>query len=387
MPIAPGESLPLGGACDPRFTPVRDAFVANFTERGDVGAAVTVAVGGRVVVDLWGGWADAARRRPWERDTLVNAFSVTKGLTTVCVLQLVGRGLLDLDARMARYWPEFARDGKETITLRQVLSHQAGLPAVRDPLPDGAMLDWDAMVRALERQTPWWDPGAMHGYHVNTFGYLVGEVVRRVSGTTVGSLLRAHVAEPLGADVHIGLPASEHHRVAEFLWPAYAPLPERPASGEDELMRWSAYWNPPGLSGAGWVNSAAWRAAEIPSTNGHATARGVARVYAALARGGAIDGVRILDRPVLDAAVCEQVSGHDRVLQRPSRFAVGFQLTQPERPLGPNPGGFGHFGTGGSLGFCDPDADVAFGYVMNDLGPRWQNPRNKALIDAVYASL
>jgi len=387
MSGVPAERLPLGGVCDARFAGVRDAFVANFTERGDVGAAVCVAVGGRVVVDLWGGWADVARSRAWERDTLVNAFSVSKGLATVCVLQLVGDGRLDLDARVARYWPAFAGAGKEEITVRQVLSHQAGLPAVRGPLPDGAMLDWSLMVQALERQAPWWTPGTGHGYHVNTFGYLVGEIVRRVAGATLGSLLRTRVAGPLGADVHIGLPSSEHHRVAEFLWPPYAPVPDRPAAGEDELMRWGAYWNPPGLSGAGWVNTAAWRSAELPSTNGHTTARGVARVYAALARGGAIEGVRILDPAVLEVAVREQVNGLDRVLQRPSRFAVGFQLTQPERPLGPHPGGFGHFGTGGSLGFCDPAADVAFGYVMNDLGPRWQNPRNRALIDAVYASL
>src|SRR5206468_960558 len=204
--------------------------------------------------------------------------------------------------------------GKEEITLRQVLSHRAGLPALRDPLPEGAMLEWATMIRALERQAPWWPPGAAHGYHVNTFGYLVGEVVRRTTGTTLGSLLRTEVAGPLGADVHIGLPASEHGRAAEFLWPAAPPAPDRAALTDDQLMRWNVYWNPLGLSGAGWVNTAAWRAAEIPSTNGH-------------------------------------------------------------------------FGAGGSLGFCDPEADLAFGYVMNDMGPRWQNPRNRALIDAVYACL
>ncbi|MBX3023733.1 beta-lactamase family protein [bacterium] len=382
------EGLPIEGFCDPAFAAVRDEFVANFTARGDVGAAVAITVGGRPVVDLWGGWLDGARRHPWQRDTLVNVFSVSKALSTLCALQLVERGLLDLDAPIARCWPAFANAGKESITLRQVLSHRAGLPALRAPLPDGAMLDWPRMTAALETEAPWWTPGTAHGYHVNTFGFLVGEVVRRASGDTLGAWLRAHVAAPLGADVHVGLPAAEHPRVAEFLWPdgLRPPRPERFAD-EDERMRWNTYWNPPGLSGAGWVNRAEWRQAELPSTNGHATARGIARVYAALAAGGALAGVRVLAPALLEAARREHSNGPDRILQRPSRFGIGFQLTQPERPLGPNPGAFGHFGTGGSVGFCDPEAGVAFAYVMNDLGPRWQNPRNRALMDALYDCL
>ena len=381
------ETGSIDGVCDPRFAAVRDAFVANFAERGELGAAVALTVGGRVVVDLWGGWADGERRRPWRRDTLVNFFSVGKGLSAVCAHRLVERGLVDLDAPMARYWPEFAAAGKEAITLRQVLSHRAGLPAVREPLADGAMLDWSAMTRALERQAPWWAPGTAHGYHVNTFGYLVGEVVRRVAGTTLGAMLRAEVAGPLGADVHIGLPVSEHGRVADIVWPGGREVAEVPSLAADQVMRWNTYWNPPGLSGAGWVNTAAWRVAEIPSTNGHGTARGVARVYAALAHGGAIDGVHVLAAPVLDAAVVEHSSGPDLVVRRPSRFGLGFQLTQPERPLGPNAGGFGHFGAGGGLGFCDPEAGIAFGYVLNDMGPSWQSPRTRALVEAVYACL
>jgi CubicO group peptidase (beta-lactamase class C family) len=387
MPIPQDRPLPIGGSCDARFAAVRDAFVANFTDRGDVGAAVTVSVGGHVVVDLWGGWQDATCRREWDRDTLVDFFSVTKGLTAICALRLVDEGRIDLDAPVARVWPEFAAAGKERITFRELLSHRAGLPALREPLADGAMLDWPTMTAALERTEPWWEPGSAHGYHVNTFGFLVGEVVRRVTGSSLGALLREHVAAPLGADVHVGLPRSEHCRVADFLWPPGA-VPGTPVlASDDERMRWNAYWNPPGLSGAGWVNTPAWRSAELPSANGHGSARGVARVYAALARGGSIDGVRILSPAILEAAVEEQSCGFDRILQRPSRFGLGFQLTQAERPLGPNPGAFGHFGTGGSVGFCDPEAEVAFGYVMNDLGPRWQNPRNRALIDAVYGSL
>jgi CubicO group peptidase (beta-lactamase class C family) len=381
--LSDAAGTPLAGTCDARFAAVRDAFRDNFAARGEVGAAVCVLLDGRAVVDLCGGWADAARTVPWRPDTLVDVFSVTKGLTTTCVLQLVDRGLADLDAPIARAWPAFAQAGKEAITLRQVLSHRAGLPAIAEPLPDAAMLDWAAMTAALERQAPWWPPGSAHGYHVNTFGFLVGEVLRRATGTTLGAWLRAHVAGPLGADVHVGLPPAEHARVAEFLWPAHAVPPPRASVPAEQLLRWCAYWNPRGLSGAEWVNTPAWRAAELPSANGHASARGVARVYAALAAGGG----DLVSADVLREATREQSSGTDLVLERPSRFGVGFQLTQPERPLGPHAGAFGHFGTGGSVGFCDPEAGLAFAYVMNDMGPRWQNPRNRALIDAVYAAL
>ncbi|MDX5367031.1 MAG: beta-lactamase family protein [Alphaproteobacteria bacterium] len=317
----------------------------------------------------------------------MNFFSVGKAFTALVALRLVERGVLDLDAPAHRLWPEFGVGGKETVTLRHMLSHKAGLPAIRDDLPDGAALDWKRMTEALAAETPWWQPGTAHGYHVNTFGYLVGELVRRASGRTVGRILRDEVAGPLGADVHIGLPPTEHHRAAEFLWPTI--LPERPQGelDDDTLMKWNTYWNPPGISGSGWVNRPEWREAEIPSTNGHGSARGIARVYSALAAGGSIDGVDILSPAMLAAATEEQSFGPDRILERESRFALGFQLPQAERPLGPNPQAFGHFGAGGSLGFCDPAARTAFGYVTNDMGPRWQNPRNKALLAAIYECL
>ena len=378
----------IGGTCDSRFAPVQEAFAENFATRGEQGAAVSVVVGGRVVVDCWGGWADVTTSRSWTGDTLVNVFSVGKGLTALLVAQQVGLGRLDVDAPIAEVWPEFGVAGKADITLRLLLSHQAGLPAVRRRLPPDAMLDWDLMVEALAAETPWWKPGTAHGYHVNTFGFLVGEVLRRVTGLSPGTLLRDTVAGPLGADVHLGLPVAEHGRVAEFHFPG-APAPEEEPAGlsGDKLMRYNTYFNPSSLSGAGVINTRAWREAEIPSTNGHASARGVARVYSALAAGGEIDGVRVVDSGALAAAAVEQVHGEDLILGRTNRFGLGFQLTQPERPLGPNDGAFGHFGAGGSLGFCDPEADVAFGYVINQLEARWQNPRNRALIDAVYASL
>ena len=376
----------ISGWCDPRFARVREAFAANFAERGETGAAVCLSVHGITVADLWGG---VVGRGPWRRDTLVNVFSVGKGLIAACAARLIGHRRLDPDVPVARYWPEFGAAGKGAVTVRQLLSHQAGLPALRAPLPRGSMLDWRLMVTELAAEPPWWPPGSGHGYHVNTFGFLAGEVIRRVTGNTVGAMLRDEIAGPLGADVHIGLPAAEHARVADFDWPdpeavippQAAPLPP------DLLMIRNAYANPADLSGAGVVNTPAWRCAEVPSANAHASAAGIARVYAALAGGGAVDGVRVIDPVALVDAVAQQVNGEDLVLRRPSRFGLGFQLTQPERPLGPGPGGFGHFGAGGSVGFCDPDADVAFGYVTSQMGPRWQNPRNRALINAIFTCL
>jgi len=376
----------IDGTCDASFEPVRAAFADNFAVRGETGGAICVTAGGRVVADLWGGWTTAAGITPWRPDTLVNFFSVGKGLMSVLAARLAGTGLLNIDAPVAGYWPEFGAAGKESVTVRQLLSHQAGVPAVRRRLPPGAMLDWAVMTRAIAEQVPWWQPGTAHGYHVNTFGFAVGEVLRRVTGRTVGALLRADVAGPLGADVYIGLPAAHHGRVADFDWPgAIPPEEDRPDLAGDRLMEHNAYFNPSGLSGAGVVNTASWREAELPSTNGHGSARGVARIYAALAAGGAIDGVRIVDRGALADATAEHVYGTDRILHRPSRFGLGFQLTQPERPMGHGPRAFGHFGAGGSLGFCDPDAGIAVGYVTGQMGPRWQNPRNRAVIDALYS--
>jgi CubicO group peptidase (beta-lactamase class C family) len=376
------------GRCDQRFAPVREALRGNFRDRGEHGGAVCVIVDGRVVVDLWGGWADLGGTRRWQPDTLVNVFSVGKGLIAACTARLAGQGRLDLDAPVASYWPEFGAAGKGAITIRQLLSHQAGLPAVRRRLPPGSMLDWPVMTSALAAQEPWWEPGTGHGYHVNTFGFLAGEVIRRVTGATVGTLLREEIAGPLGADVHIGLPVSQDARVAEFSWPGPPPAEEEPAGLEPaQLMAHNAYFNPGGLSGSGMINSRAWRAAEVPSANAHGTARGVARVYAALAAGGSLDGVTIVGATALATAATEQVYGPDLVLRRPSRFGLGFQLTHPERPLGPGQTAFGHFGAGGSLGFCDPGSGLAFGYVMNQMGPRWQNPRTRALVDAVYQCL
>jgi len=381
-----GDVPEICGWCDPRFDKVRSALAANFRDHDEIGAAVAVTIDGAVVVDVWAGWMDEARTRLWQRDTLVNVFSVGKAMAALCLLMLVERGQIDLDAPVARYWPEFAAAGKGGIPVRWLLCHRAGLPAIRRALPAGAMYDWDFMAAALAEEEPWWEPGQMHGYHVNTFGFLIGELVRRVSGESVGTFFRRAVAGPLNADFHFGIGPEHDARIADYIF-GNAP-PQMPDGGEEhrQLLR-QVYLNPPGVSGPGTVNTRAWRAAEMPSTNGHANARAVARIYSALACAGAVDGIRLLRPDTIERATAEASAGIDFVAGRPSRFGLGFQLTHPERPLGPHTRSFGHFGAGGSLGFADPDERLAFAYTMNRSGPRWQNPRNRALIDAVYASL
>ncbi|HET7344083.1 MAG TPA: serine hydrolase domain-containing protein [Methylomirabilota bacterium] len=393
MADSPGSMV--HGRCAPGFEPVRDAFAEILGSGLEVGAALAVFIDKAPVVDVWGGHADAGRTRPWERDTLVNLYSVGKAVSAVCALRLVEAGRLDLDAPVARYWPEFAQAGKGELLVRYLLTHQAGLPAVARPLPPGASADWTLMTSALAAQAPWWTPGAAHGYHVNTQGFLLGEVIRRVTGTTYGTHLRESLAGPAGIDFFVGLDAGLEKRCADVI--PRPPAPEEEAlrralsadparlSGLD-LMRFNAYQNPPELSGFGVVNTHAWRAAEVPSTNGHGNARAVARLYAALAGDGTLDGVHVLSPETIARAIEPQVDGEDVVLQRPTRFGLGVQLTMPERRLGPSPRAFGHFGAGGSLGFADPDARVAFAYAMNLGRAGWQHRHVRALIDLVYAS-
>jgi CubicO group peptidase (beta-lactamase class C family) len=376
----------IGGHADPRFAAVREVFAANF-DRGEVGAACTVVVDGHVVVDLWGGWADFERTRPWERDTIVNAYSVGKPFVALAVLQLVAAGDVDLDEPATVRWPEL-RAGQEGATVRDLLSHRAGVPAIRRRIGNDDLWQWDAMTAALAETEPWWPPGTRHTYHTNTYGHLTGELARRVTGLTPGAWLRHHVAGPLGADLWWGVPAAEQHRCAEVRWEIEMPVTEGAWDALDALpveqkMVFLSYFNPPGFASVGVVNTPEWRAAQVPSTNLHASARGIAQVYAALLDTSS----PLLDRVVLDEATRPQSEGWCPVLERDVTFGLGFQPTRPDRPFGPNPRSFGHFGTGGSLGFADPDAGLAFGYVLNSVLPRWQNERNRALVDAVYASL
>jgi len=378
----------IHGPCAPRFAAVREAFAANFTAGREVGASFAVTVDGETVVDVWGGFADAARTRRWERDTIVNVFSTTKAMTALCAHVLVDRGLLDLDAPVARYWPEFAQAGKATLPVRHLLTHTAGLAAIRERLPSEALYDWTRMVDALAAETPWWEPGTVSGYHAMTFGYLVGEVVRRISGKSLGVFFRDEVAAPLGADFHIGLAPSEDQRVGDMVPPtanetAAAGVTARVA--RDSLL--AKVMGNPAISPE-LANQRAWRGAEIPAANGHGNARSVARVLAALACGGTLDGVHMLSDATLARAIAEQCYGKDRVLGFPLRWGLGFMLASNEMPLSPNPRTFGHGGWGGSLGFADCDARVSWAYVMNKMSPGTSgDTRVAGMLGALYASL
>ena len=382
----------IHGRIDPAFARVGEAFRRNFAELGEIGAGVTVVVEGKTVVDLWGGAKNGKTGEPWREDTITIVFSSTKGATALCAHLLASRGLLDLDAPVARYWPEFAAAGKESIPVRMLLNHRAGLPAVSIDLAADAYYRWDTMVDALARQAPWWEPGSAHGYHAITMGYLVGEVVRRVSGRSLGTFFREEIAAPLGLDFWVGLPEAHEGRAAFMKG---SQLPEVPsplfiAMGDPETVTHRAFLNPASLFHMREVNSRAMRAAEIPAANGMASARGLAGMYVPLAEERGLDGIGA-DAVARMGRV--ESEGEDRVLLAPTRFAAGFMKTMDNRPgdsaiLGPNEAAFGHVGAGGSIGFADPVARVGFGYVMNHMGDGFLlNPRGQGLIDAVYASL
>ncbi|MGW7662519.1 serine hydrolase domain-containing protein [Streptomyces sp. NPDC054756] len=379
------------GHCDPRFEAVRTAFEANFRERGELGAAVAVTVGGETVVDLWGGWADGARSRPWERDTLVNVWSTTKGPTALCAHILADRGLLDLDAPVAAYWPEFAAAGKEEVLVRHLLAHRAGLSGLREPHTLQELYDWELTTRRLAATEPWWTPGTRSGYHALTYGFLVGEVVRRVSGLRPAAFLEREVTGPLGVDFTIGLPEKESGRAAELVQPPAGPAGEgAAASAALPPLALAALANPP--IGADQANTPGWRAAEIPAANGHGTARAVADLYGIFAGAGSYGGRRILSPGAAERVREGQGRCLDLVLGaglgHETEIGLGLWLSGPNGSYGPNPRAFGHDGFGGSCGLADPEAGVSLGYVMNRMGPHIaDDPRKTALVDAVYASL
>ncbi|WP_432055667.1 serine hydrolase domain-containing protein [Streptomyces sp. bgisy022] len=375
------------GHCEPRFAAVREAFEENFRARGELGAAVTVTVDGRTVVDLWGGWADAARTRPWERDTVVNVWSTTKGPVALCAHLLADRGLLDLDAPVAAYWPEFAAAGKEGVLVRHLLSHRAGLAGLREPHTLEQLYDWDLTTRRLAATEPWWEPGTRSGYHALTYGHLVGEVVRRVSGLLPGAFLEREVAGPLGIDFTVGRPEKDAGRIAELVQDPAAPGGERAAPAPVAV---AALANP--LAGAATANTPAWRAAEIPAANGHGTARAVADLYGVLMGRDPREGRRLLSAGAAERVREGQGRCRDLVLgagfERDTEIGLGLWLSGPHASYGPNPRAFGHDGFGGSCGLADPEAGVSMGYVMNRMGPHIaDDPRKTALIDAVHGAL
>lgn len=375
---------PVSGRCDPAFAAVRDAFAENFASRGEVGAAVCIIVDGRPVVDLVGGWADEGRSRTWQHDTLVNFYSAGKALVALAALRSIDAGALSLDQPIASVWPEFGAHGKQHATVRHALSHQAGVPAIRERLTNEHLWRWETMAKAVADTAPWFEPGSRVVYHTNTYGHLVGEIARRATGRTPGMLLR-ELAEPVGADLWWGVPTTEQSRCADVIWAPATAHPEVDLDSLDDngYMVFGGYFNPPGYSSHGVVNTTEWRSAQVPSTNGHGSASGLARVYSALATGRP----QLLSRGLLAEATTVQAQGPCPVLGEEVAFGLGFIPTSERRPLGPNTSAFGHFGTGGALGFADPDARVGFGYVMNHVIPRWQSTRNRALVDAFYSAL
>ena len=401
--------MPVGGTCTRRFSQVREEFERNFAERGEVGASVCVRVRDETEVDLFGGVARPATESsaavPWGRDTIGHVWSCTKGATALCAHLLVSRGQLDLNAPVSAYWPEFgANFGKDKIRVRQLLNHQTGQPAVRTPLPDGAFYDWQLMTQTLAAEEPFWEPGTRNGYHAFTFGFLVGEVVRRVSGRSLGTFFRDEVARPLGLEFWIGLPAEQEPRVAPTI-PADPPQPGESlpsfyqrAFADPSSVQGLAVFNTGGyLLTPGESDSRAAHAAEMGAVGGITNARSLARMYQPLANGGAIDGVRLVnsDHLVLMAAVSSATSS-DFLLVVPTRFALGYVKSIDNRYLPPADSegvllyetAFGHSGFGGSLGFADPDARLSFGYTMNKQGPGLGvNVRGQSLVNAVYRAL
>jgi CubicO group peptidase (beta-lactamase class C family) len=344
------------GFVAPGFEPVRDAFEANFAAGLEVGASFAATVEGKPVVDIWAGARDSAGAKPWEKDTIACVFSTTKAAVALACAMLVDRGLLEYEQPVAKYWPEFAQNGKEKITVAQLLSHQAGLPGVTNrPVRD--WYDWKAVTDALAAEAPWWEPGTENGYHAISFGHLNGEIIRRITGKSFGTFLREEIAGPLGADFQCGLPEKDEPRIAEMLaGPVLEGLPD------DAFMR-KVLANPP--FDVLLVHDRAYRAAEIPAANGFANARSVARLMSALACGGTVDGVRLLSQASIEKAMIEQCYRPDLTLGNRARWGCGFMLTSPDMPLSPNARTFGHGGAGGSLGIADMDARLSWGYVMN----------------------
>ena len=364
------------GSCEPAFAAVGEAFERGFAERDELGAAVAVHLNGRLVVDLWGGFADPEAGSPWERDTISHAYSVSKPLVATCALVLADRGELDLDAPVARYWPEYAQAGKEATLVRHLLAHQTGILALSETQPPEALLDWDRVTRLLAAAPPLWEPGTGHGEEAGFYGHLVGEVVRRVDGRSVGRFFAEEIAGPWGLDFHIGLGAGEQARAARLVDPGGAWR----QSIRDDPRRWieASLDNPPGMLDVDVVNSAAYRAAEVPAVNGHGTARAIARFYGGLAAGGELDGARLLRPEAVDEAFRPQASGRDELLEDDAVWSLGFRVDDGES--------FGLGGIGGFSGYGlrRPGLALGYGYVTCVLAGY---DRTEACEDALEAVL
>jgi CubicO group peptidase (beta-lactamase class C family) len=370
------------GETQARFAAVRGEFERNLASGADVGASFCATVEGETVVDLWGGFADAAESRPWARDTIVNVYSTTKTMTALTALLLADRGELDFDAPVAKYWPEFAANGKAGVKVSHLMSHASGLAGWREPLTPEDLYDWEKATSLLAAQEPYWEPGTACGYHAMTQGFLVGEVVRRITGASLGAVFRKEIAEPLGADFWIGLPASEDRRVAELIPP---PPGQGLTDGEQTEAQKSVFRNP--LLEVAITRTRAWRAAELPAGNGHGNARSVAEIHALLANGGWAKGKRLMSEAGCRKALEPQIEGTDVILGLPARYGMGFGLPSPTVPL-PNASCCYWGGYGGSLAIIDMDAHTSLAYAMNKMaGTTIGDMRAFSLCMAVWSGL
>ena len=376
----------INGFCEEKFKNVKEVLLQNFKEDLDVGASFSVTLNGKFIIDIWGGYADANKTRPWEENTIVNVWSTTKIMTAICTLMLVDQGLLDLDAPVAKYWPEFAQAGKETLPVRYLLSHTAGLSGFDRAPRTKVLYNWEKITNMLAAQKPWWEPGTKSGYHLVTFGYLLGELIRRITGKTIGTFFKENIASPLNADFHIGLPKEYDYRVGELIPPPQIDLKSLGDVDPKSIAMRS-------LTSAVGVNVDAtktreWRAAEIPAANGHGNARSVARVTAAIACEGTLDGVRLLSLETIEKALEEQSYGTDLVLNVPIRFGLGLGLQSKELPISPNQRVLYWGGWGGSVCIMDLDVKLSIAYVMNKMSSGLtEDIRSDRLIRAVYKSL
>ena len=374
--------MDIHGNCAPEFEGVKEVFAENFAERDDVGASVAVSLAGETVVDIWGGFRNRAKSLPWEENTIVNVYSTTKTMAALTMLLLADRGELDLYAPVRTYWPEFAANGKEKVEVRHFLSHSAGLSGLDEPLRDEDVYDWDKVVTLLARQAPWWEPGTASGYHALTQGFLIGEVVRRITGQTLGTFFRRELAVPLGADFHIGTPAEHHHRIAELV-----PPPTGPASEAAPDSIGARTFASPAIKASA-AKTTAWREAELPAANGHGNARSVVAVQTLVANLGVAADKRLMSETGCRAIFDEQTFGKDLVLGMPVKFGMGYGITTDLLPMGPNEHIAYWGGWGGSTAVVDQDARLCVSYVMNRMdGNLMGDVRGFKLLQAAYRAL
>ena len=370
------------GVTQDRYAQVREVFEGSLQSGDDVGASFCATVEGETVVDLWGGWADPGKTRPWTSDTIINVYSTTKTMCALTALLVADRGGIDFDAPVAKYWPEFAANGKAGVKVSHLMSHSAGLSGWKEPITTEDLFDWEKMTSLLAAQAPYWEPGTASGYHALTQGYLVGEVVRRITGKSLGTVFREEIAEPLGADFHIGLPAEHDSRVADLIPP---PTGGGISDGEQTELQANMSRNP-GID-VSETRTRAWRGAEIPAAGGTGNARSVAEIHCILANGGVAKGKRFMSEAGCRKALELQVEGTDLILAVPARFGMGFGLSGGAVPL-PNPNCIYWGGYGGSVIIIDMDARTTQSYVMNKMAATTQGDvRGFSLVMAMWAAL